>query len=327
MLPLITYYVVRQLIIQCLPKSLVKFKKTPPITTSPLLETASKRSPFTRFLLESRSQERKSRGDKNQERAPTLSPPDDLELPEVTQEETGENRIERLLNGAAEEATEKMKRTYFTSEPTCSKTILTEPVPEVQPSGETPTPTTSKVVRKNTDQSSDSGDVPDSDSSSELSSCEDLVAVRERTMKRQGKRKSSGESPPQKRAKPRSVLAGWMYHKYPILKFFVTAPSDAARYSYKYRCRVCLIELSLLTKGPIEILHHYRTDAHLVKEHRKRMENPGLPSHHLSSFHLSPRRARRASIISKWVLTTTRMGYLSCIASTQEDMFDTQVRS
>ena len=32
-----------------------------------------------------------------------------------------------------------------------------------------------------------------------------------------------------------------------------------------------------MTKGPIEMLHHYRTDAHLVKEHRIRMETPGLP--------------------------------------------------
>ena len=32
-----------------------------------------------------------------------------------------------------------------------------------------------------------------------------------------------------------------------------------------------------MTKEPIEILHHYRTDAHLVKEHRIRMATPGLP--------------------------------------------------
>ena len=142
-----------------------------------------------------------------------------------------------------------MKKMYFTSEPTCSKTVPTESVPEVQPSGEMPTPTTSKVVRKNTDQCSDSSDAPDSDSSSELSSCKDLVAVRERHIKRQGKQKLSGYSPPRKRAKPTYVLAGWMYHKYPILKFFVTQPSDADRYPYKYRCRVCLVELSLMTKG------------------------------------------------------------------------------
>ena len=32
-----------------------------------------------------------------------------------------------------------------------------------------------------------------------------------------------------------------------------------------------------MTKGPLEILHHYRTDAHLIKEHRIRMETTGLP--------------------------------------------------
>ena len=32
-----------------------------------------------------------------------------------------------------------------------------------------------------------------------------------------------------------------------------------------------------MTKGPLEILSHYRTDAHLLKEHQIRMETPGLP--------------------------------------------------
>ena len=53
-------------------------QKTPPIKANPLLETASKGSPFTRFLLESGKQERESRGDKTQERVPTLSSPDEL---------------------------------------------------------------------------------------------------------------------------------------------------------------------------------------------------------------------------------------------------------
>ena len=115
----------------------------------------------------------------------------------------------------------------------------------------------------------------DTTSDSDLSSGDDVPLSRESPIKRQ--LKGDEGSPPRKRAKTRYVSAGWMYHKYPILKFFVTAPADAARYPYKYRCRVCLVELSLMTKGPIEILHHYRTDAHLVKEHRIRMETPGLP--------------------------------------------------
>ena len=32
-----------------------------------------------------------------------------------------------------------------------------------------------------------------------------------------------------------------------------------------------------MTKVPSEILGHYRTDAYLVKEHRIRIETPGLP--------------------------------------------------
>ena len=40
---------------------------------------------------------------------------------------------------------------------------------------------------------------------------------------------------------------------------------------------MCSIELSLKTKGALEILSHYRTEAHLVREHRLLMEIPGLP--------------------------------------------------
>ena len=32
-----------------------------------------------------------------------------------------------------------------------------------------------------------------------------------------------------------------------------------------------------MTKGPLEIINHHCTDAHLIKEHRIRMETPGLP--------------------------------------------------
>ena len=35
--------------------------------------------------------------------------------------------------------------------------------------------------------------------------------------------------------------------------------------------------MSLKTRGALEILSHYRTEAHLVREHRLRMETPGLP--------------------------------------------------
>ena len=80
-----------------------------------------------------------------------------------------------------------------------------------------------------------------------------------------------------KRPRPRMQLTGSMYRKHPIFKFFVTAPIDSTNNPHKWRCRVCHIELSLKTKGSLEILSHYRTDAHLVREHRIRMETPGMP--------------------------------------------------
>ena len=131
--------------------------------------------------------------------------------------------------------------------------------------------------RKLVQETGSCSSVPDasSDTETDFSSCEEVPREAEKPLKRNYKR--AEKLPGGKRAKPRHTLSGWMYHKYPVLKFFATAPADAARYPHKYRCRVCLVELSLNTKGPLEILHHYRTDAHLVKEHRIRMETPGLP--------------------------------------------------
>ena len=108
-------------------------------------------------------------------------------------------------------------------------------------------------------------------------SCYPMKRKSSQKRNRLNEKKQQEETSARKRTKPRLVLAGWMYHKYPILNFFATAPADAARYPHKYRCRVCLLELSLMTKGPLEIPHHYRTDAHSIKEHRIRMETPGLP--------------------------------------------------
>ena len=80
-----------------------------------------------------------------------------------------------------------------------------------------------------------------------------------------------------KRPRPRMQLTGSMYKKHPVFKFFVTAPVDSTNNPHKWRCRVCQIELSLKTKWSLEILSHYKTDAHLIREHRIRMETPGLP--------------------------------------------------
>ena len=136
-------------------------------------------------------------------------------------------------------------------------------------------PSPKKPLARQVEESDDTSS--DSLGSSDLSSAEELDVLKEKPIKKPRHTQREEGAPPGKRAKPRHTLAGWMYHKYPILKYFVTAPTDAARYPHKYRCRVCLVELSLMTKGPLEVLGHYRTDAHLVKEHRIGMETPGLP--------------------------------------------------
>ena len=60
------------------------------------------------------------------------------------------------------------------------------------------------------------------------------------------------------------------------MKFSVTGPIDKEKTPYKWWCRVCKLELSLMSRGPLEMISHYKTESHLVKEHRIRMETPGL---------------------------------------------------
>ena len=102
------------------------------------------------------------------------------------------------------------------------------------------------------------------------------IQQRERLMAATGGA-ATGESAPAeeagaaKRPKPRLQLNVQMFRKHPIFKFFVTAPVDSDNNPHKWRCRVCHVELSLKTKGSLEILSHYRTEAHLVREHRIRM--------------------------------------------------------
>ena len=87
-----------------------------------------------------------------------------------------------------------------------------------------------------------------------------------------------GENPlrPSKRPRPRYCLSESMFRKHPVLKFSATGPIDKEKTPYKWWCRVCKIELSLMSRGPLEMISHYKTDSHLVKEHRIRMETPRL---------------------------------------------------
>ena len=81
---------------------------------------------------------------------------------------------------------------------------------------------------------------------------------------------------PAKRPRPRYCLTESMFRKHPVLKFSATGPIDKEKTPYKWWCRVCKLELSLMSRGPLEMISHYKTESQLVKEHRIRMETPGL---------------------------------------------------
>ena len=265
---------------------------------------ANKGSPFTRFISTANLDKDKPQNKDKDKVSPIPLLPPNQESPK----DTGENRLERLLSEAAEEASARIRAKSILSgsgdhptpvASTMPKKVLKQttllskkaatsveavqtppekinPVSRLEPTMSDNGPqgsekTRIKQKRKRSPSSTDSSN----DSDLEYSSSDGSAIIDEKPIKAQKKREKN--KPVGKRAKPRHTLAGWMYHKYPILKYFVTTPADAARYPHKYRCRVCLVELSLMTKRPLEILSHYRTDAHLVKEHRIRMETPGLP--------------------------------------------------
>ena len=82
--------------------------------------------------------------------------------------------------------------------------------------------------------------------------------------------------PSGKRRRPKYSLTGKMLKKHPVLKFSATGPIDKVKSPYKWWCRGCRVELSLMNRGTLELLSHYRSETHLVKEHRIRMEIPGM---------------------------------------------------
>ena len=98
---------------------------------------------------------------------------------------------------------------------------------------------------------------------------------------------SSGTTPQQtkhgppevrgKRRRPKYSLTGSMFKRHPIMKFSATGPLDRDRSPYKWWCRVCRVELSLMSRGSLELISHYRSDSHLIREHRIRIEVPGMP--------------------------------------------------
>ena len=79
-----------------------------------------------------------------------------------------------------------------------------------------------------------------------------------------------------KRRRPKYSLTSAMLKKHPVLKFSATGPLDKDKTPHKWWCRVCKVELSLMSRGILELVSHYRSESHLIKEHRMRMETPGL---------------------------------------------------
>ena len=80
-----------------------------------------------------------------------------------------------------------------------------------------------------------------------------------------------------KRRRPKYSLTSVMLKKHPVVQYFATGLLDRNKNPYKWWCRNCKIELSLMSRGVLELLSHYKTEAHLTKEHRIRLETPGLP--------------------------------------------------
>ena len=233
---------------------------------------SSKGSPFTRYPGTKGTDSPKERRKVNPDTV-TSEVVKSHESPSDPQD-TGATRLERLLAEAAEEATTRQIQV----DPTLMAPISPE-TNEDRGRGKRPR---SKVAATASPTDKDEDDYRPLDSDSDSSTDSDLdlswtekltVSAEKPLRKRKGEKKNS---PAKKRAKPLHMLSEWMYDKYPILRYFATAPADAARHPNKYRCRVCMVELSLKTKGPLDMLRHYRTDAHLVREHRIRMETPGL---------------------------------------------------
>ena len=79
-----------------------------------------------------------------------------------------------------------------------------------------------------------------------------------------------------KRQRPKNSKKTNMLRKHPVLKFFATGPMDRSKTPYKWWCWVCRVELSLMSCGVLELLSRFKTDAHLIKEHRIRLETPGI---------------------------------------------------
>ena len=111
-----------------------------------------------------------------------------------------------------------------------------------------------------------------------------------------------------KRQRPRDSLKGSMLRKHLVLKFSATGPIDREKTPHKWWCRVCKLELSSMSRGVLEVLAHYKTDSHLVREHRIRMDTTGMPlydknGHELQPFQKLRRSPKKPTLLShNWTL-------------------------
>ena len=78
-----------------------------------------------------------------------------------------------------------------------------------------------------------------------------------------------------KRRRPKDSLTGSMFKRHPVLKFPATGPLVKDKTPCK-RCRVCEVELSFMNRGSLKFFSHYCFDSHLIREHRIRLEIPGM---------------------------------------------------
>ena len=136
-------------------------------------------------------------------------------------------------------------------------------------------------TRNLTQQPRDQGITQESERPNGCSSCEETQVIRG------------------KRQRPKYSLKPHMLRKHPVLKFFATGPMERSKTPYKWWCRVCRVELSLMSRGVLELLSHFKTDAHLVKEHRIRLETPGLPLFDRSQKELVGSALKEATKIAK----------------------------
>ena len=119
-------------------------------------------------------------------------------------QDTGDQRLERLLTEAAEEARDKILQQYHETVTTNSPPAIASLQSEQEFKEEAPSP--KKPLARQVEESDYT--LSDSLSSSDLSSAEELVAPKEKPIKKPRHTQREEGAPPGKRAKPGHTSAG-----------------------------------------------------------------------------------------------------------------------